>query len=278
MLLNHGYHLSATGSSDACFDRPGGGAAGTPRTYSYVPSGFSLQKATRATAAGHTFVTTGPLLIATIDGQPPGSAFKTGKSKHMLAIEAWASGQGTGGLERLELLRNGQRLKVYAWPDHPALVRTNFAFQEQERCWYCVRLWGSDTNKQRAITSAFYFGPYQPPAPVSAQVHAKLRDARSGALLKGSVTEVAYAGTLGRTGKRHHLQTGEGHLIMPGTVRLRAEVEGYQPVDLSPVVDNPKLMGMITRLSDSDLLDWATFERTRQEFSNIELEFKLERK
>src|SRR5581483_5384190 len=70
MLLDHGYRLAATGSSDACFDRSGGAVPGIPRTYSYVPQGFSLQKVTRATAAGHTFVTTGPLLLATVDARP----------------------------------------------------------------------------------------------------------------------------------------------------------------------------------------------------------------
>ncbi|HTL18144.1 MAG TPA: CehA/McbA family metallohydrolase, partial [Patescibacteria group bacterium] len=84
MLLNHGYRLAATGSSDACFDRPGGAIPGIPRTYTYSPGEFSIEKVTRATAAAHTFVTTGPLLLASIDGKPPGSAFKLGNQKHIL--------------------------------------------------------------------------------------------------------------------------------------------------------------------------------------------------
>src|SRR5712671_2337180 len=89
MLLNHGYRLAATGSSDACFDRLGGAAPGIPRTYTYVPDGFSLAKITRATAAGRTFVTTGPLLLATIDARPPGSVLPLGKKKNALKIEGW---------------------------------------------------------------------------------------------------------------------------------------------------------------------------------------------
>jgi len=41
LLLNHGYRLAATASSDACFDRPGGGVPGSARTYTYLPNGFS---------------------------------------------------------------------------------------------------------------------------------------------------------------------------------------------------------------------------------------------
>jgi hypothetical protein len=34
---------------------------------------------------------------------------------------------------------------------------------------------------------------------------------------------------------------------------------------------------MITGLGDADLLDWNTFERIREEFACVELEFRLRR-
>ena len=52
LLLNHGYRLAATASSDACFDRPGGGVPGIVRTYTFVTGQFSLAKVAQATAAG----------------------------------------------------------------------------------------------------------------------------------------------------------------------------------------------------------------------------------
>jgi hypothetical protein len=108
LLLDHGYRLAATASSDACFDRPGGGVPGAPRTYAFVRGGFSLAKVRRAIVAGRTFVTTGPLLIATMDGQPLGSSFRAGERRHVLTIEAWKSGNDPNGLVRVEVLRNGQ--------------------------------------------------------------------------------------------------------------------------------------------------------------------------
>lgn len=276
MLLNHGYRLAATGSSDACFDRPGGAVPGIPRTYTFVPGGFSLQKVTRATAAGHTFVTTGPLLVATIDGRAPGSAFPVGNRKHTLAIEAWASGQSSDGLEHLEILRNGQAFRNCLFAEHPASIRTNFSFQETDPGWYCVRLRESGSTNRRAISGAFYFGSYRPPQPAEAQVHARIVDASSGAPIAGIVTEVEYSGTLGHDGKHHVLRRGSGDLTIPGTARLRAEAKGYQSIVLSPFFDNPRLLNTITSLSDTDLLDWATFERVRQQFSKVELDFKLQ--
>jgi hypothetical protein len=280
MLLNHGYRLAATGSSDACFDRPGGGAPGVPRTYTFVPGDFSMAKVTRETAAGRTFVTTGPLLLPTIDGEPPGSAFRTGKKKHRLNIEAWASGEGPEGLDRLEILRNGQPFSQCAFPHQTALIRTNLTLQETQPAWYCVRLWQGGARRKMAISGAFYFesGSYQPPPPVKPRVHAQILDAQSGAPLAGSLTEVTYYGTLGRDGERHALRTGDGRLSVWGTVRLRAEAEGYKPLVLSPVLDNPRLIKTVTGLEDIDLLDWRTFERIRNEASEVELVFKMERK
>jgi hypothetical protein len=43
LMLNHGYRITATGSSDSCFDRPGGGVPGTSRTYTFVPGEFTLE-------------------------------------------------------------------------------------------------------------------------------------------------------------------------------------------------------------------------------------------
>jgi hypothetical protein len=64
---------------------------------------------------------------------------------------------------------------------------------------------------------------------------------------------------------------------VPGTVRLRAEVAGYAPMTLSPVLDNPQLVDFITRLSVSDLLDWSTFEQIRDQLSRVELVFRLQK-
>ena len=277
MLLNHGYRIAATGSSDACFDRPGGAAPGVPRTYTFVSDGFSLPKITRATAAGHTFVTTGPLLVATLDGQPPGSSFGLGTRQHTLAVEAWAAGESAEGLERMDVLRDGETFRQYVFSDHPDSIRTNFNFQEENQHWYCVRLWESGPKRMQAITSAFYFGEGSPVPASAAIVHVKILDGISGQLQKGTVTEVTFFGTIGRDGKRHTLSTGEERLQVPGTVRLRAEAPGYEPVILSPVLDNSALVNMVTSLSDTNLLEWKTFEEMRQKLAGVEMEFKLRR-
>jgi hypothetical protein len=277
LLLNHGYRLAATASSDACFDRPGGGVPGIVRTYTYLPSGFSLRKAAKAIAAGKTFATTGPLLLATVDAAPPGSVFKVGKQPHVMAIEAWAAGSDAHGLERLEILCNGEPFRSFVFEGHPDYIRTNFTFQESTAGWYCARIFGPHPEKQVAISGAFYFEDQagRRPTPVPARVHAQLVDSESGKHLSGTLTEVTYYGTIPRTGKRHVLKNGKEHLTVPGTVRLRAEAKGYEPLTLSPFLDSPDLVRTVTEMSDSELVNWKTFERLAEQFSNIELVFRL---
>ena len=279
LLLNHGYRLAATASSDSCFDRPGGGVPGVVRTYTQLDGAFSLPAMTRATAQGRTFVTSGPLLLVSVENQPPGSSFAAGERPRVMSIEAWASGQDSKGLTRLEVLRNGKLFWSDAGLQPRSAIQTNLPLHEAEDAWYCVRLFGGDPQRQRAISGAFFFDvkPHQPPAVVPAQVRVSLLDAVTGAKISGAVTEVVFHATEPREGTRHEISGGEGTLTVPGPARLRAEAPGYQPVTLSPFLDNPELVGAVTRLEAEDLLNWETFERFRGLLAQVRLTFRLQK-
>ena len=280
LLLNHGYRLSATASSDACFDRPGGGVPGGARTYAFLPHGFSLPAAVRALAAGSTFATTGPLLVASLDHEPPGTVFSPSKSDRLLKIEAWASGDSSSALSRVEVLRNGKICDTFplnAQTDH---FQMTLPVREQGKAWYCIRAFEGLKDSRLAVSGPFYFvrDNREVPPPVPARVHAKIVDADSGQPLGGKLTEITFEGTQGVAGKRHVLKTGEGTLAIVGMARLRAESEGHRPLILSPFLDNPKLLETITSLGDTDLLNWNTFERIREQLSEVELVFRLSKK
>jgi hypothetical protein len=279
LLLNHGYRLAGTGSSDACFDRVGGGVPGVARTYSFVEGQFSVPAAARATGAGRTFVTTGPLLVVTVNGQPPGTAFAPHPAGHKLAIEAWASGQDSGGLGRVEILRNGAAWAQAVLDPHPAVWQTNVLIRESEAAWYCVRAFGSDPKKQRAISGAFYFDPqpHSPPKPVKARVHARVVDAQTGRPIAATLSELTFQGPVPQVGKGHTLETGERTLEVPADVRLQAAAPGYAPETRSPFLDHPALVEKITQLEEQDLVDWTTFERIRELLQDVRLTFALKR-
>jgi hypothetical protein len=279
LLLEHGYRLAATASSDACFDRPGGAVPEAARLYTFMEGRFSLAAASRAARQGRTFVTTGPLLLVSLDGKPPGSSFPADYHPHELRIEAWSSGAADGGLRRVEILRNGlpfQKLLDDGWASQPFLQAT-LPIAETGTAWYCVRAFGADEKHQRAISGAFFFDekPWRPPAPVQARIRVHVTEAGSGRALDATLTEVNQLGPLPQLGARHHLPAGTGMLTIPATARLRADAPGLEPVTLSPLFDNPALLEMITGLEDKDLVDWRTYERIAALLGDMPLEFVL---
>jgi hypothetical protein len=279
LLLNHGYRVAGTASSDACFDRAGGAIPGVVRTYAYASKNFSLPKVTRAIAHGATFVTSGPLLLAALDGQPPGGSFPANGKSHNLRIEAWASGTDSNGLSRVELVRNGQLAQAIPLSANASFFTTNLTISEVATAWYCVRAFGSDPQRQRAISGAFFLDglDYRPPAPVPARIRIKLQDALTGRKLSGFVSEFSFLATRPLSRKKHSVATSEAVITAPGTVRLVAEVPGYNSQTLSPFLDNPELLNLIVGLSAEDLLKWETYEHVRSLLAETTLTFKLKK-
>ena len=281
MLLNHGYRVAATASSDACFDRRGGGIPGIARVYTCTDPGqpFSLAGVAQAMDRGRTFVTTGPLLLASLDRRPPGSSFPAGQAAHTLSLEAWACGTDTNGLGKLEILRNGKPFWSQDWPQPTPSLQTNVSLVESQEAWYCVRLLGTPPRKQSAVSGAFFFEskPYEPPSPVPVRAKISLRDAATGASLSGQVREVTFHGITPQAGNPHAIDRDGTPIAVPGTVRLRAEVPGYQRLTLSPFLDDPELLRAVTELEAKDLAQWETFERLRNLLARVKLTFRLER-
>ena len=279
LLLNHGYRVAATASSDACFDRPGGAVPGSARTYTFIgKEPFSFDAVARATAAGRTFATTGPLLLIDVDGTPPGSAVAADGKEHVLNMEAWASGKDSVGLKQVEIFRNGRLHQAVAFKTPQSAWQTNLVLRETEAAWYCVRMTGGPQGG-RAVSGAFFFdpAPHRPPPPAACRVRVRVVDAADGRALDATVTEVSDGASAPRDGARHALAGGKGSLAIAGTLRLRAEAPGYVPLCLSPVVDSPGLFETLARFEEQDLLSWATYERLRVMLGSLELEFKLRR-
>jgi hypothetical protein len=279
MLLNHGYRLAATASSDACFDRRGGGVPGIARIYAFPGPHFSLTAVAQAITQGHTFVTTGPLLLASLDQKPPGSTFPPGQGEHNLSLEAWACGSDTNGLAKIEILRNGKLFSSHQWPQPILSLKTNISLVEHQDAWYCVRLFGTDPRRQCAVSGAFFFEskPYVTPSPAPARVTVTLCDSNSGASLSGTVSEITFQGTAPQAGSSHSIPREGIAITVPGTVRLCAEVPGYQRLTLSPFLDNPELLKTVTGLEAKDLAQWDTFERIRAMLGQAKLTFRLAR-
>ena len=104
--LNCGYFVSAVGGTDKMSAST---AVGTVRTYAKIDADkeFTYQSWLEAVKSGHTFVTYGPLLDFSVDGQPAGARIEM-KSKGGTVEVEWNVASVTIPMSRIELVVNGE--------------------------------------------------------------------------------------------------------------------------------------------------------------------------
>ena len=99
-LLDCGFHLNpSAGTASGVHPVP----LGFSRVYVHLDGPFSVDAWMRGLAAGHSFVTTGPMLLATTDGQWPGITVTNQSGDHQLECAALSEQP----LEAIELVVNG---------------------------------------------------------------------------------------------------------------------------------------------------------------------------
>jgi hypothetical protein len=75
-FLDMGYKLTALAGSDFPWCGPKFAQIGNARFYAYAGTPFSYDRWFAAVRAGHTFVTTGPMLLLTVNGKLPGDTIE----------------------------------------------------------------------------------------------------------------------------------------------------------------------------------------------------------
>jgi len=161
-LLNKGYTLACSGSSDAAFDvgrTPGDSHA----TYAKLDKvdGASIVQAFRE---GRTMVSyRGAGVIIEIDGKTSGDKLCPGPQERTLAVDVYAD---PGKKFTLRVIRNGE---VFEERNFTAPADGHFSFTrkivEKENAWYVAMLKNAGSKSPRAAASPIYFrGPdFNPP-------------------------------------------------------------------------------------------------------------------
>jgi hypothetical protein len=139
-FLNLGFRLSATGGSDV----PYTDTIGSSRVYAYTGSRFDPDTWFNAVKAGRTFVTTGPMLELTVNGEVPGSEIPA-KPGDTLRIRATASGQ-VARPQYLEVVEQGDILKALGQPSGREQVSCDFTFKVRHSTWIAARCAGALTS------------------------------------------------------------------------------------------------------------------------------------
>jgi hypothetical protein len=170
LLLDHGYRVAATAGADFGLDRPAGPVPGKTRMYCYCPDGLSNSSLADSIRRGNTVVSTGPVLMADINGKPPGSTLINGQMYEIRA-KAWARADEPDALQRIELWAHGKTIAAKIFDEGSSKGEHTFSWEPRgDWDWIAVRL---VTKRGWAITSAFYaHGPdWRPPQqPVRCEV------------------------------------------------------------------------------------------------------------
>ena len=279
LLLNEGYRMPGTASTDSSFDSPGHALPGIVRVYTRVEGPPSITGIAQAMKAGKNFVTSGPLLLLNIGGHPVGDVIHISQpSDFQVRLEAWPSGAVEEHLTRVELIRNGEIVNVLPVSNGKREFMAEFSIHEEGTAWYIARCFGSD-DLQVAITNPIYFesSDYRPPHPTLALVTGIVTDKTTGKPLDGECEIVRMVGLTPFRESKHEFRGGRFTLEAPGTARLRVQAPGYKPVLKSVFMDYAPLLQMTLNMREAELTDWRTFEEIKHLLRSVRIEFQLAR-
>lgn len=141
-LLNCGFRLRPTaGTASGVHPVP----LGFSRVYVHLPDGFRYDAWIEGLDAGRSFVTTGPMLLVTVNGHPPGhrTELPAGTRTALRVVGEVLSEQP---LEAIELVVNGavvRRLEPRAVIDRDGAWHSRFeeAWSGEGSAWVAVRCW-----------------------------------------------------------------------------------------------------------------------------------------
>jgi hypothetical protein len=158
---------------------------GFGRVYVQCPRGFSFDAWWRGLDEGRSFVTTGPMLLAEVDGRPPGTRFrmKPGKLRRVEIAGEIVSDQP---VDAIELIVNGEIERCLSpasrrGREDARVVRFRETIELTGSSWIAVRCWEprAEGRIRFAHTSPWHFDmPGAPLHPRRAEAEMLTRDVR----------------------------------------------------------------------------------------------------
>lgn len=273
MLLNKGYSLCRTATSDTAFDL--GRTPGTMGATFIHPDGgrLSRERIVEAFKKGKTTLSwDGALLLFKIDGTLCGAGFPSGEASRKAAVTLY----GTPGAKTvINVTRNSEPFKQFS-AAVPKSGRFDVVFElvEREKAWYTATCAiEGHPEKVIAASSPFYFGDWKTPAPVFAQIEARVFDADTKAPVSAEISLV----DSGKVSTSFNAKEGKIRLEARVFQRLKATAAGYAPVEVG-VLDNAAIHAFISAVSEEDLQRWETYEKAGALLKTLTVDFPLKQK
>jgi hypothetical protein len=285
-VLNAGYRMTPVAELDGGYGANNKFPYGKYRVYYQTGEKVTMESVTNAARHGRTFVTSGPIVFAVIDGDKQvGEDLPADGQPHKLSIEAYASGECDDYLTYLIIFRNGKIHQLWDLRnERPRTFRREVVISEQSRAWYVIKAYGRNTqpNPQLldvmdvctqieegrfngefnadadvCITSPFYFWPSGEtvPPPLVSDIKLRLVDPVTGM----PVTQATVQVTLnGRPLQSFETSAGDSEFQMPVNAMLHITAEGYPEIYRGLYLDYPPHRQLIENLANGD---WLTQNR-----------------
>ncbi len=139
-FLNLGYHLPVVGGSDKMSATA---LLGGIRTYAQLAGQeFNYQNWMQAVRAGNTFVTVGPLVQMTVEGQAPGSVLRLPAGGGTLTV-GWTVESTRLPIEQVEIIVGGERVESHVPAVAGYRASGSTAIKVSQSTWVAVRVRGS---------------------------------------------------------------------------------------------------------------------------------------
>jgi hypothetical protein len=281
-ILNRGYQMPAFSELDGGLGKDDKFYYGSMRTYFKVDGKVSAEKIKAAARQGRSFMTSGPMIFASIDKRfQIGDVIAADGTKRTLNIEAYASGESDDYLSYIIVFRNGRVQRVWDMRgEKKRKANVSLDIKEDRRSWYIVKVYGkrawSDPKNldvmaacekkfareatqgelDVAFTNPFYFRRKGEKEPSVLMSSVKLRLADSASVenkLSGKI-ELLVAGKKIKTIGVHSSQIA---FIMPVNAVMRILIDGFRPVEKNLYLDY---------LPHRDLIEELASGRWRERF------------
>lgn len=135
-FLNLGFRIAVAAGSDV----PWGGTMGEVRTYVYTGPALDIDTWYRNLGAGRSFVTNGPMLTLTVNGEMPGAVvnLRAGDKVHITAL---ARGHASTGIpDVLEIVANGEVIEQVSNAEAKETVEASLTIAPSESTWIAAYL------------------------------------------------------------------------------------------------------------------------------------------
>lgn len=306
-ILNLGYRMPGFSELDGGLGKDDKFYYGSMRTYFHIDGDFSVEKIIAAAKNGRSFLTSGPILMATVDNKYKIGDIVPNNTKHTLHINAFASGERDDYLSYVVVFRNGKIFKVWdIRNEKQQKFSDSVSIDEKEKSWYIVKVYGRkawsdpkyidvmaacekkipvepvEGELDVAFTNPFYFrsSADKDPATLKSKVHLKLSPSKNGTI------EIFYAGKKMQTIK---VKSGSANFTMPVNGVLKINVYGYTPMYRSLYLDYLPHRDLIEKLAsgkwknDYDVkynpgeVPWSafSFDKTKSTLSEVNWNIEL---